>query len=136
MKNNIVANNEILQSIYPDITSSVNPSVCKSEPQKPYELEPFWHVYAIDGKFEKVGKKIVTRFKVRVGYRCSATKAIKTIERRLIHQNHVVYLESLDDLYYYDLSALRFKSRDIARLTRFFSYINVDVKNYLENMYY
>lgn len=136
MKNNIVVDNEILSAIYPNITASTNSLVCKSEPQKPYELEPFWHVYAIDGKFEKVGKKIVTRFKVRVGYRCSATKAIKTIERRLIHQNHVVYLEGLDDLYYYDLSALRFKGRDILRLTRFFSYINVDVKNYLKNMYY
>ncbi len=136
MKNNIVVDNEILSAIYPNITANTNSLVCKSEPQKPYELEPFWHVYAIDGKFEKVGKKIVTRFKVRVGYRCSATKAIKTIERRLIHQNHVVYLEGLDDLYYYDLSALRFKGRDILRLTRFFSYINVDVKNYLKNMYY
>jgi hypothetical protein len=106
------------------------------EPVKKYDLEPFWHVYSIDTKCTVVGKKIVTGVRARVAYRCSKTKEIKSIERRLIPHHLVVYFESLDDLYYYDFSALRYKERCLTNLTNYFSKININTANYFEKLYY
>ena len=48
---------------------------------KDYELEPFWHVYAVDAKYDVVGEELVTRFKARPGYRRKDNGEIKSLPK-------------------------------------------------------
>ncbi len=137
MKNNILVNNNTLNiSDYSHVVHLQNVIKNNHIITKDYELEPFWHVYAVDAKYDVVGDELVTRFKARPGYRRKDNGEIKSLEKRMFHHNLVVYINSLNDLYYYYLGGLRFKARDIARLKSAFKAININAEDYLNQFFY
>lgn len=134
----IVKNNEPVNIQLPNlqIIEDIQLPIYNTNPVKAQELEPFWHVFSVHHKFTVAGNKIVVRLKARAGHRCAESKEVKNLEKRLFNYNHVVYLSSLDDLYYYDLSSLRYKKRDIPRLIKIFNIIGINATDYLNKAYY
>lgn len=134
MKNKIVLANPI-SAIFniPEPISTLN----KIELKKPNNLEIFWHVFSLHPKYEIINNKtLVLTIKARKGFRDTKTGDIKNIERRMFHHNSIIFIESLDDLYYYDFGSLRFKHRDLNLLENALQKISIESKDYLNKFYY
>lgn len=131
MKNNIVVDNPVINLSPSDLPLN------NIEIKKPNNLEIFWHVYGISRSYNTLNnKKAVMTLKARRGYRDSVTGDIKAIEKRMFHHNIIIFLESLDDLYYFDFRPLKFKERDIETLKQAYKKINIDAASYLEKAFY
>ena len=132
IKDNIIINNKILTI---DIIKP--PKIVFKKAKKTNNLEVFWHVFAIYKKHDIINEKTaVITLKARRAYRDSKTGEIKNIEKRMYGYNLVVFLESLDDLYPYDFSALRYKKRDLTLLKSTLNAIGVNAEEFLNQYYY
>lgn len=116
---------------------ALHEKACLILPKKASELEIFWHVFSIHKKHDIINQKTaVMTLKARRAYRDSKTGEIKNIEKRMFRYNLVVFLESLDDLYHYDFSALRYKKRDLTLLKNALQAIGVNAEEFLDQYYY